>query len=109
MNRCASLLLFLSITAVSHLAFAQCPATVPAANMVGEPGDGWALAMTVVGHEREPSTLGYAARYGKRALCICTISDHILTGEDTTSEQRQNSFTTMMKVALDTAVAMENK
>ena len=50
-----------------------------------------------------------AARYGKRALCICTISDHILTGEDTTSEQRQNSFTTMMKVALDTAVAMENK
>ena len=40
-------------------------ATVPAANMVGEPGDGWALAMTVVGHEREPSTLGYAARYGK--------------------------------------------
>lgn len=40
-------------------------AVVPAANMVGEPGQGWALAMTVVGHEREPSTLGYAARYGK--------------------------------------------
>lgn len=40
-------------------------ATVPVANMVGEPGEGWALAMTVVGHEREPSTLGYAARYGK--------------------------------------------
>ncbi|MEU5762187.1 acyl-CoA dehydrogenase family protein [Nocardia sp. NPDC047648] len=40
-------------------------ATVPADQMVGEPGDGWKLAMTVVGHEREPSTLGYAARYGK--------------------------------------------
>ncbi|BBY96605.1 acyl-CoA dehydrogenase family protein [Mycolicibacterium fallax] len=40
-------------------------AVVPAENMVGEPGAGWALAMTVVGHEREPSTLGYAARYGK--------------------------------------------
>ena len=40
-------------------------ARVPAANMVGNPGDGWALAMTVVGHEREPSTLGYAARYEK--------------------------------------------
>ena len=50
-----------------------------------------------------------AARYGKRALCICTISDHVLTGEETTSEQRQNSFTTMMKVALDVAAAMENK
>ncbi|MGY4712532.1 acyl-CoA dehydrogenase family protein [Mycolicibacterium sp. CBM1] len=40
-------------------------ARVPAANMVGVPGDGWKLAMTVVGHEREPSTLGYSARYGK--------------------------------------------
>ena len=40
-------------------------AVVPAENMVGNPGEGWALAMTVVGHEREPSTLGYAARYGK--------------------------------------------
>ncbi|BBX63491.1 acyl-CoA dehydrogenase [Mycobacterium saskatchewanense] len=40
-------------------------ALVPADRMVGAPGDGWAVAMTVVGHEREPSTLGYAARYGK--------------------------------------------
>ncbi|WP_194827949.1 acyl-CoA dehydrogenase family protein [Nocardia sp. XZ_19_231] len=40
-------------------------ARVPADQMVGSPGDGWALAMTVVGHEREPSTLGYATRYGK--------------------------------------------
>jgi len=40
-------------------------ATVPVENMVGAPGEGWPLAMTVVGHEREPSTLGYAARYGK--------------------------------------------
>ena len=50
-----------------------------------------------------------AARYGKRGLCICTVSDHVLTGELTTSEERQNSFTAMMKVALDVAVAMENK
>ncbi|ULL12261.1 acyl-CoA dehydrogenase [Mycobacterium liflandii] len=40
-------------------------ATVAADRMVGAPGDGWAVAMTVVGHEREPSTLGYAARYNK--------------------------------------------
>ncbi len=33
--------------------------------MVGAPGDGWKLAMTVVSHEREPSTLGFSARYGK--------------------------------------------
>jgi alkylation response protein AidB-like acyl-CoA dehydrogenase len=40
-------------------------ARVPAENMVGAPGDGWKLAMTVVSHEREPSTLGFSARYGK--------------------------------------------
>jgi alkylation response protein AidB-like acyl-CoA dehydrogenase len=40
-------------------------ARVPASNMVGKPGDGWALAMTVVSHEREPGELGYVARYGK--------------------------------------------
>ena len=66
--------------------------------------------MGVMALEMEAAALYMnAARYGKRALCICTVSDHILTGEETTSEQRQNSFTTMMKVALDTAVAMENK
>ncbi|HUA95944.1 MAG TPA: acyl-CoA dehydrogenase family protein [Acidimicrobiales bacterium] len=40
-------------------------ARVPAVNMVGEPGEGWALAMTVVSHEREPGELGYVARYSK--------------------------------------------
>ncbi len=40
-------------------------ARVPAANMIGEPGEGWALAMTVVSHEREPAELGYVARYSK--------------------------------------------
>ena len=40
-------------------------ARVPAANMIGSPGDGWRLAMTVVSHEREPGELGYVARYQK--------------------------------------------
>jgi alkylation response protein AidB-like acyl-CoA dehydrogenase len=40
-------------------------ARVPADQMVGAPGDGWKMAMTVVSHEREPSTLGFSARYGK--------------------------------------------
>jgi len=38
---------------------------VPAADMIGEPGEGWRLAMTVVSHEREPGELGYVARYSK--------------------------------------------
>ena len=45
----------------------------------------------------------YAARAGKNALCICTISDSLVTGEATTAEERQNSFTQMMELALETA------
>ena len=66
--------------------------------------------MGVMALEMEAAALYMnAARYGKRALCICTISDHVIKHEETTAEQRQNSFTQMMKVALDVAVAMENK
>ena len=66
--------------------------------------------MGVMALEMEAAALYMnAARYGKRALCICTISDHVLTGEETTAQQRQESFTTMMKVALDVAAAMENR
>lgn len=44
-----------------------------------------------------------AARAGKHALAICTISDSIVTGEATTAEERQNSFHNMMKIALEIA------
>ena len=44
-----------------------------------------------------------AARAGKKALTICTISDHILKGEATTAEERQTSFTHMMDVAFSIA------
>jgi len=40
-------------------------ARVPAENMIGEPGEGWPLAMTIVSHEREPAELGFASRYMK--------------------------------------------
>jgi purine-nucleoside phosphorylase len=58
--------------------------------------------MGVLADEMEaPALYMNAARAGKKALCICTVSDHILTGEATTAEQRQNSFTNMMDVAFD--------
>ena len=44
-----------------------------------------------------------AARAGKKALTICTISDHILKGEATTAEERQTSFTHIMDVAFSIA------
>ena len=64
--------------------------------------------MGVMALEMEAAALYMnAARYGKRALCICTISDHVLKGVETTSQERQTAFTQMMKVALDVAVAAE--
>lgn len=47
-----------------------------------------------------------AAKLGKRALAICSISDSIVTGEELDASERQTSFTTMMKIALETAVKM---
>ena len=47
-----------------------------------------------------------AARAGRNALGIFTVSDNIITGEATTSEERQISFTQMMEIALETAVAL---
>ena len=58
--------------------------------------------MGVLAVEMEASALYMNAAYaGKRALTICTISDHVLTGEKTTAEQRQTTFTNMIQVALD--------
>ena len=61
--------------------------------------DKW-INMGVLAVEMEIAALYMnAARSGNRALGICTISDHILTGEVTTAEERQNTFTHMMEVA----------
>ena len=66
--------------------------------------------MGVLALEMEAAALYMnAARYGKRALCICTVSDHVLTNELTTAQERQTAFTAMMQVALETAVAMEKR
>ena len=61
--------------------------------------------MGVLGVEMESAALYCnAARAGKSALCICTVSDSFLHPEEnTTAEERQNSFTQMMKIALELA------
>ena len=61
--------------------------------------DQW-MKMGVLAIEMEASALYMnAARAGKRALVILTISDHLITGEATTAEERQTTFTHMMDVA----------
>jgi purine-nucleoside phosphorylase len=45
-----------------------------------------------------------AAKFGRKALSVLTVSDHILTGEETTSEERQLTFNDMIEVALEAAI-----
>ncbi len=64
-------------------------------------------AMGVLCVEMETAALYMnAARCGKNALGILTISDHLLTGEATTADERRHSFTDMMELALETAVRL---
>ena len=68
--------------------------------------DGW-YKMGVLAVEMEAAALYMnAAAAGKKALAICTVSDHILRGEALDSDARQNTFTDMMKIALNVATSV---
>ena len=59
------------------------------------------IKMGVLGVEMEAAALYMNAAYaGKRALAICTVSDHVVTGESTTAKEREQSFTDMIEIAL---------
>ena len=60
----------------------------------------------VVAVEMEASALyTLAASYGRKALAICTVSDHIITGEASTADERQETFAAMVDIALSAAFA----
>jgi purine-nucleoside phosphorylase len=59
----------------------------------------------VLGIEMEASALyTLAAKFGRRALGIMTVSDHLITKEETTAEERQTTFSEMITIALDAAI-----
>ncbi len=69
----------------------------------------WAK-MHVLGVEMESAGLYMnAARAGKEALCICTVSDCPLRGLATTAQERQTGFTAMMELALETTVRIASQ
>ena len=66
--------------------------------------------MGVLAVEMEAAALYcVAASLGKRALPLSSTSDHLLTGEDLPPAERETTFTTMMEIALETAVRMEDR
>jgi purine-nucleoside phosphorylase len=69
--------------------------------------EGWAH-MGVLAVEMEAAALYMnAAYFGRRALAICTVSNHILTGEELPVMERQEGLNEMITLALDTALALE--
>lgn len=67
----------------------------------------WA-AFGVLAVEMEGAALyTLASKFGVQALTMLTVSDHLVTGEQTTSEEREKTFTQMMEVALETAVSQQ--
>ena len=63
--------------------------------------------MQVLAVEMESAALYMnAARSGKKALGIFTVSDHLFTHESTTAEERESTFTEMMELALETAFSI---
>lgn len=60
----------------------------------------------VLGVEMETSGLyTLAAYYGRRALSICTVSDNLVTGQETTAAEREQTFGDMIRIALQAATA----
>jgi purine-nucleoside phosphorylase len=60
----------------------------------------------VLAVEMEASALyTLAASYGRQALAVCTVSDHIVTGEQTTVQEREQTFGPMVEIALTAALA----
>ena len=78
-------------------------------NFYGEDPDSWKLwaKYGVLAVEMESAALyTLAARFGVEALTMLTVSDDLVTGEATSSEERERTFTDMMKLALETAARL---
>ena len=64
----------------------------------------------VLGIEMEAAALyTLAAQFGRQALALCTVSDHLVTGEETSAQERQETFEDMVIMALETIVRAESR
>lgn len=64
----------------------------------------------VLGVEMEAAALyTLAAQFGRRALAMCTVSDHLVTGEETTAQERQETFDDMIVMALESIVRLDSR
>lgn len=88
------------VTAHVGLIFSSDSFYSPRTELMGPMVDHGVLAV-----EMEASALyTLAAQHGRRALAVCTVSDHIVTGEETTAAEREQTFGPMVEIALAAAV-----
>ncbi len=67
--------------------------------------NGLLASYNVLAIEMEAAALyTLAAKFGRQALAILTVSDHVITGEETSSDERQTTFNEMIEIALETAI-----
>lgn len=83
--------------------------TVASSDLFYDDNENWKLwaSYGVLGIEMEAAELyTLAARFDRRALAVLTVSDNIVTGEQTSAQERQTSFSHMIRVALDAAISL---
>lgn len=81
--------------------------SVASSDLFYDENENWKLWQKygVLGIEMETAELyTLAAKFGRKALSILTVSDNIATGEVTTAEEREKTFSSMIKIALETAI-----
>lgn len=82
---------------------------VVSSDLFYDENDNWKLwaKYGVLGIEMEAAELyTLAAKYNRKALAILTVSDHIVTGESTSAEERQKTFTNMINIALEAGISV---
>lgn len=100
-------LIIKAMEAASNLKIKVHVGNIHSGDVFYEIGDTWWenwAKMGTLAVEMESAALYINAAYmRKKALCICTISNHLITGEETTPEERETTFNDMVRIALETA------
>lgn len=98
-------LLYKAYTIAQKMGLAAHSGSVASTDLFYDEKETWKLwaEYGVLAMEMETAELyTLAAKYGRKALSILTVSDHIATGQSTSAQERQTSFSSMMQLALDT-------
>ncbi|MBE6345486.1 MAG: purine-nucleoside phosphorylase, partial [Spirochaetaceae bacterium] len=102
-------LLNAAYTAAKNAGIQTLQGSVASSDLFYDENDNWKLwaKYGILGIEMEAAELyTLAAKFQRKALAILTVSDHIVTGEVTTAQERQETFSNMIKIALEAGTSV---